>query len=145
VRWFLQHRRRRRCDGRPVVVLVDQPFTDVGGSLYLMRRYVLQPYQAGKFTKGAPGRTSAIVKAGIAAATTAKLLKNASDNAKANPTLCKTVAAPLATLSASVGDLVSGLKSGSVNAGAIGTLGGLLNKLKSGAQPVKEQQVGIGG
>lgn len=60
---------------------------DVGGSLFLMRRYVLQPYQAGSFRKGAKGRTKAIIKAGVAAATTAKLVKNASENAKANPTL----------------------------------------------------------
>lgn len=123
--------------------------TDVGGSLFLVRRYLLQPYQAGKFTKGAKGRTLAIVKAGVAAATTAKLLKNASENAKANPTLCKTVAQPLATLSTSVGDLVSGLKSGTLNPGTIATLTGLVSKVKGGASkagvPITEQQVPIGG
>ena len=122
--------------------------TDIGGSLYLMRRYVLQPYQAGKFTKGAKGRTAAIVKAGIAGATTVKLLKNASENAKANPTLCKTVAAPLATLTNSVGDVVNAAKSGSLNGGTVAALGGLLSRIKTGASqagvPVSEQQVPLG-
>jgi len=123
--------------------------TDVGGSLFLVHRYLLRPYQAGKFTKGAKGRVAAIVKAGVAAATTAKLLKNASVNAKANPTLCRTVAEPLATLSTAVGDLVSGLRSGSLDPGTIATLTGLVNKVKGGASkagvPITEQQVPIGG
>jgi len=121
----------------------------MGGSLYLMRRYVVQPYRAGTFSKGAKGRTAAIVKAGLAAVTTAKLVKSASENAKANPTLCKTVAQPLAALFTSVSDLARGFKSGSVDSGTIATLSGLLTKAKSGAShaglPVAEQQVPLGG
>ncbi len=123
--------------------------TDLGGSLFLMNRYVVQPYQAGKFTKGASGRTIAIVKAGVAAATTAKLLKNAAANAKANPTLCKTVAGPLTTLSTSLGGVVSSLKSGSLNTGALSGITGLLSTVKNGAAkagvPVTEQQIPLGG
>lgn len=123
--------------------------TDLGGSLFLVNRYVVNPYQAGKFTKGASGRTLAIVKAGVAAATTAKLLKNATENAKANPTLCKTIAGPLSTLSTSISGVVSSLKSGSLDTGAISGLTGLLSTVKSGASkagvPVTEQQVGLGG
>lgn len=123
--------------------------TDVGGSLYLMNRYVLAPYKAGKFAKGASGRTVAIVKAGVAAATTAKLIKNAKANAQANPTLCKTVSGPLTQLSSSLGGLGGALKSGSVNPGAIAGVGGLLSSVKrlagKAGVPVTEQPVPLGG
>jgi len=122
--------------------------TDLGGALFLMKRYVLAPYQAGKFTKGATGRTFALVKAGAAVATSTKLLKNAQSNAKANPTLCKTVSGPLTKLTSGLGGLVSGLKSGSLSGGAVSGISGLLGSVKSGATkagvPVTEQQVPLG-
>ena len=121
--------------------------TDVGGALFLVNRYVLQPYKAGTFTKGAHGRTLALVKAAAAVAATTKLLKNAQENAKANPTLCKTVAGPLTKLTNGLSGVVSGLKSGSLSAGAVSGLGGLLGSVKSGAAkagiPVQEQQVSL--
>ena len=79
------------------------------------------------------GRTAALIKAGLAAAATAKLVSNARENAKANPTLCKTIAAPLDQLAASLNGVVDGLKSGSLDAGAIGGLSGLLGSLKQKA------------
>ena len=118
---------------------------DVGGALFLLNRYIVNPYQKGSFTKGADGRTAALIKAGLAAAATAKLVSNARENAKANPTLCRTVAAPLDQLAASLNGVVDGLKSGSVDAGAIGGLSGLLGSLKQKAAaagvPVTEQPV----
>ena len=119
--------------------------TDVGGALFLVNRYVLQPYRAGTFAKGAHGRTLALVKAAAAVAATTKLLKNAQENAKADPTLCKTVSGPLTRLTNGLSGVVSGLKSGSLSAGAVSGLGGLLGSVKSGAAkagvPVQEQQV----
>lgn len=121
---------------------------DVGGSLFLMNRYILAPYQAGKFRKGASGRTFAIVKAGIAAASTAKLLSNAAANAKANPTLCKSVAGPLSQLSTTLSGAVSSLKSGTLDTGALAGLSGLVGSVKAGAAkagiPLSEQQVPLG-
>jgi hypothetical protein len=118
---------------------------DVGGSLFLVNRYIVRPYRAGTFAKGANGRTVALIKAGLAAAATAKLLSNARENARANPTLCRTVAGPLDQLAASVNGVVDGLKSGSLNAGAIGGISGLLGSLQQKAAeagvPVKEQPV----
>ena len=118
---------------------------DVGGALFLLNRYIVNPYQKGSFTKGADGRTAALIKAGLAAAATAKLVNNARENAKANPTLCKTIAAPLDQLAASLNGVVDGLKSGSLDAGAIGGLSGLLGSLKQKAAaagvPVTEQPV----
>lgn len=120
---------------------------DVGGALFLMNRYVLKPYRAGSFTKGAHGRTIALIKAGTAVAATTKLLKNAQDNAKSNPTLCKSVSGPLGKLSNGLTGVVSGLKSGSLSGAGISGLGGLLGSVTSGAAkagiPVKEQPVSL--
>lgn len=122
---------------------------DLGGAAFLARRYLYTPYQQGKFKKGASGRTFALVKAAAAAATTAKLLKNASVNAKANPTLCKTVAGPLAQASTAVSGLVGQLKSGGLTGGALGGLASQFGNLKSlagkaGVQ-VPEKSIGLGG
>lgn len=118
---------------------------DIGGSLFLMNRYVLQPYRGGKFTKGTGGRTAALIKAGIATAATAKLLKNAKENAKASPSLCKAVSGPLTQLSNGLDGVVDGLKSGSLPESAISGVGGLLGSVTSKAAeagiPIKEQEV----
>ncbi len=105
---------------------------DVGGALVLLNRYVLKPYKAGSFRKGAHGRTIALIKAGTAVAATAKLVKNAQVNAQANPTLCRAVSGPLGKLSSSLTGVVGGLTAGSLP-GGIGGLGGLVNSVKSGA------------
>lgn len=122
---------------------------DLGGAAFLARRYLYTPYQQGKFKKGASGRTFALVKAAAAAATTAKLLKNASENAKANPTLCKTVAGPLAQASTAVSGLVSQLKTGGFSAGALGGLASQFGQLKSLAGKagvsVPEKSIDVGG
>jgi|GEM_PF-1130413 len=122
--------------------------SDVGGSLFLMNRYVLKPYRLGKFTKGVSGRTLAFVKAGVAIATTAKLVKNATENAKANPTLCKAVSAPLTQLSEALSGLKDGLKTGTLAEGVIPGLSGLADTVKSkaadGGFPVTEQPAQLG-
>lgn len=117
--------------------------SDLGGAAFLTRRYIYQPYTQGKFKKGHAGRTIALVKAAATATTVVHLLKNASLNAKANPTLCKTVAAPLSSLTATVSGLAGSLRGGSVDPGVIGGLGGavsgLLSKAKSAGVPVTEK------
>jgi len=115
---------------------------DLGGSLFLLHRYIVKPYQAGTFTKGANGRTVALIKAAAAAAATAKLLSNAKDNAKANPTLCRSVAGPLGQISGQLGNLVGSLRSGAVNPGTIAGLSGLASTVqqKAGAAGVAVQE-----
>jgi len=121
--------------------------SDLGGSAFLIRRYLYQPYTEGKFTKGHSGRTVALVKAAAASATIVKLLKNASLNAKGNPLLCKTVAGPLSSLASTIGGLTGSLGSGSLSPGILGGLGGtvsgLLGKAKSAGVPVTEQPVPV--
>ena len=120
---------------------------DLGGAAFLTKRYIYGPYRDGKFRKGASGRTVAVVKAGVAAATSVKLLKNARDNAQANPTLCTSIAGPLSAASASLGGVTTALSSG--NLAALGGLGSALDALrglagKAGVD-VPEQQVGLNG
>ncbi len=117
--------------------------TDLGGAAFLIRRYLYQPYTQGSFSKGHSGRTVALLKAAATAATVVHLLKNASLNAKGNPTLCKLVAAPLSSLTSTVSGLTGSLTSGGAGLGALGGLGGavtgLLGKAKSGGVAVTEQ------
>jgi hypothetical protein len=116
---------------------------DVGGAAFLVKRYIYTPYKGGKFQKGANGRTFALVKAGLTAAASAKLLKNAKENAQANPTLCRTIAGPLSTLTSQLSGLVSSLRSGSFDPAVVGGLGGALDGVKSLADkagiPIPEQ------
>ncbi len=116
--------------------------SDLGGAAFLIRRYLYQPYTQGSFSKGHAGRTVALVKAAATAATVVHLLKNASLNAKGNPTLCKAVAAPLSGLTSTVSGLTGSLHSGA-GLGALGGLGGavtgLLGKSKTAGIPVTEQ------
>jgi len=119
--------------------------SDLGGSAFLIRRYLYQPYTAGKFTKGHSGRRVALIKGAVAAATVVKLLKNATLNAQANPTLCKALAAPLAGLTDKISGLAGSLGSGGLDPGVLGGLGGtvtgLLGKAKAAGVPVTEQPV----
>jgi hypothetical protein len=120
---------------------------DLGGAAFLTKRYIYTPYRDGKFRKGASGRTLAVVKAGVAAATSVKLLKNAQENAQANPTLCKTIAAPMSAAIASLGGVTAALTGGDLT--ALSGLGSALDSLrglagKAGVD-VPEQQVGLNG
>ncbi len=55
-------------------------------------QWIVKPYRAGKFKKGASGRTFALIKAGLAGAFAYNRLKAALENAKADPLLSKAVA-----------------------------------------------------
>lgn len=116
---------------------------DVGGAAFLVNRYIYRPYRDGAFTRGAQGRTVALIKAGAAAAASAKLLSNARKNAEANPTLCRTVAAPLGRLTDTLGGLTTSLREGTFDPRVVGGLGGEVDRLleRSGdaGVPVEER------
>ena len=116
---------------------------DVGGAAFLINRYIYRPYRDGAFAQGAQGRTVALVKAGAAAAASAKLLSNARENAKANPTLCRTVAAPLSNLTETLNGLTASLRNGTFSPSLVGGLGGavsgLLEKSTEAGVPVEEK------
>jgi len=71
-----------------------------GEAFGAFHRYLYKPYQAGSFRKGSPGRIKAFVKAAAAALFIKRQVRLATEDVKANPTLCKAVAAPLAKVGA---------------------------------------------
>ncbi|GAA2746269.1 hypothetical protein GCM10009868_31040 [Terrabacter aerolatus] len=91
---------------------------DLGVIAGTFHRYLYKPWQAGSFNKGANGRTFAIVKAAGTAALDAKLLLNATENIKANPTLCKVLVPPMVQLQGKL----AGFKSQAL-AGNLGFIG----------------------
>jgi hypothetical protein len=93
-------------------------------------RYLYKPYQAGTFQKGASGRTTAIIKAGLATAAIVKLLSNAAQNAAADPTLCKYVP-NIDTIKSSLSSLGGAIKGGTATAGDVNGTSGLFDQLKN--------------
>ncbi len=83
-----------------------------GEAFGAFHRYLYKPYQAGSFRKGSPGRIKAFVKAAAAALFIKRQVRLATEDVKANPTLCKAVAAPLAKVGDTISGAVSKLKGG---------------------------------
>ena len=75
-------------------------------------RYLYKPYKAGAFTKGSSGRLKTFLKAGAAALFIKRQVRLASEDVKANPTLCKVIAAPLAKVGDEISGAVTKLKGG---------------------------------
>jgi hypothetical protein len=75
-------------------------------------RYLYKPYQGGTFAKGASGRITAFIKGGLAALFIKREIRLASQDVKANPSLCKAIAAPLAKIGDSVQAAYDKLKTG---------------------------------
>jgi hypothetical protein len=70
------------------------------------------PTRPGTFKKGASGRITAFVKGGLAALFIKREIRLASQDVKANPTLCKAIAAPLGKIGDTVQAAFDKLKSG---------------------------------
>lgn len=75
-------------------------------------RWLYKPMKAGTFKKGAKGRVTAFVKGGLAALFIKREVRLALADAKANPTLCKTISAPLGKLGDTVQSAFDKLESG---------------------------------
>ena len=78
----------------------------------VFHRYLYKPYRKGAFTKGANGRTRSFVKAGVAVLFIKRQVRLATEDAKANPTLCNAVAAPLTQIRDTLSGAVDQLKNG---------------------------------
>ena len=113
---------------------------DVGLAAGTFHRWIYKPYQEGKFTKGADGRTLALAKAVGVAALDVKLLNNAYENVQADPTLCKTIGEPLVKLKNQVNTMKDQITHGDLSsvAGAEVILGSLLGTAKQNGLPVTE-------
>ncbi|MFF6999801.1 hypothetical protein ACFY93_33395 [Streptomyces sp. NPDC008313] len=80
-------------------------------------QWIVKPWKAGKFKKGADGRTGSLIKAGLAGAFTYNRLNAALKNAKSDPTLAKAVA-PLTASVDKLKDLPSKLRKGDSDSAA---------------------------
>lgn len=75
-------------------------------------RYLYKAYKAGSFAKGSKGRIKNFLKAGAAALFIKRQVRLATEDVKANPTLCRAIAAPLARVGDTISGAVSQLKGG---------------------------------
>lgn len=92
-------------------------------------QWIIKPYRAGKFKKGAKGRKFALVKAGLAGAFAYNRLKAASENAKGDPLLSKAVG-PLTAGIDSLKGLGSKLRKGDAGDSDIGAFENVINSVK---------------
>lgn len=92
-------------------------------------QWIVKPYKAGKFKKGAKGRKLALVKAGLAGAFAYNRLKAASNNAKGDPALAKAVAPLTAGIDALKG-LPSKLRKGDSTDSVANSFDDIINKVK---------------
>ncbi|MFD4757819.1 hypothetical protein ACFWOJ_02660 [Streptomyces sp. NPDC058439] len=92
-------------------------------------QWIVKPYRAGTFKKGADGRKFALVKAGLAGGFAYNRLKAAVANAKGDPLLSKAVA-PLTAGIESLKGLGNKLRKGEAGAGDIGAFESVINDIK---------------
>ncbi len=107
-------------------------------------RWIYKPAKAGTFSKGAKGRITAFVKGGLAALFIKREVRLALADAKANPTLCKSISAPLGKLGDTVQSAFDKLKGGdSSGVDGLNTLiGQTENTSKSDGVPITENENG---
>lgn len=93
-------------------------------------QWIIKPYRAGTFKKGADGRRVAMVKAGLAGAFAYNRLTAAAKNAKGDPLLSKAVA-PLTAGIASLKELPAKLRKGESTDSVVGTFDEIINNVKT--------------
>ncbi|MFJ9677149.1 hypothetical protein ACIRP2_03710 [Streptomyces sp. NPDC101194] len=103
---------------------------DAGLAAGATYQWIVKPYRADTFEKGADGRTFALVKAGPAGGFTCNRLKAAVTDAKGDPLLSKAVA-PLTAGIESLKGLGDKLRRGEAGAGDIGAFESAINGIRS--------------
>ncbi|MFE2973726.1 hypothetical protein [Streptomyces sp. NPDC059258] len=93
-------------------------------------QWIVKPYRAGTFKKGAEGRRLALVKAGLAGGFAYNRLKAASENAKGDPLLSKAVA-PLTAGIESLKELGTKLRKGEAGEGDVGAFESVIDSIKN--------------
>ncbi|MEU9237774.1 hypothetical protein [Streptomyces subrutilus] len=105
-------------------------------------QWIIKPYKAGKFKKGAKGRTFALIKAGLAGAFAYNRLKAAADNAKGDPLLSKAMV-PLTAGIESLKGLGSKLRKGEAGDADIDAFNNVIDGVKEAGKgagaPVTDQ------
>ncbi|QHC21337.1 hypothetical protein [Streptomyces sp. GS7] len=92
-------------------------------------QWIVKPYKAGTFKKGAQGRKTALVKAGLAGVFTYNRLKAAVRNAQGDPALSKALA-PLTSGIESLKDLGTKLRKGEAGTGDVDQFQNVINNVK---------------
>ncbi|MFI7893643.1 hypothetical protein [Streptomyces sp. Cmuel-A718b] len=93
-------------------------------------QWIIKPYRAGTFKKGAEGRRLALVKAGLAGGFAYNRLKAAAENAKGDPLLSKAVA-PLTAGIESLKGLGAKLRKGEAGEGDVGAFESVIDSIKN--------------
>lgn len=105
-------------------------------------QWIIKPYKAGTFKKGAKGRTFALIKAGLAGAFAYNRLKAAAENAKGDPLLSKAMV-PLTAGIESLKGLGSKLRKGEAGDADIdafnNVIGGVKDAGKDSGAPVTDK------
>ncbi|MFG2935736.1 hypothetical protein [Streptomyces sp. NPDC048282] len=94
-------------------------------------QWIVKPWKAGKFKKGAHGRTFTLIKAGAAGAFAYNRLKAAKKNAEGDPLLAKAIA-PLSAGIAALKDLPAKLRKGDGDAAS--SFDDIINQVKEAGQ-----------
>ncbi|WP_434588891.1 hypothetical protein [Streptomyces sp. A5-4] len=98
-------------------------------------QWIVKPFRAGKFKKGADGRRVALVKAGLAGAFTYNRLNAAVKNAKGDELLSKAVA-PLTAGIESIKGLGTKLRKGEAGESDVGAFESIINSVKNAGKDV---------
>ncbi|MGW3500151.1 hypothetical protein ACWDMY_05370 [Streptomyces globisporus] len=93
-------------------------------------QWIVKPYRAGTFKKGAEGRRLALVKAGLAGGFAYNRLQAAAKNAKGDPLLSKAVA-PLTAGIESLKGLGTKLRKGEAAEGDVGAFESVIDSIKN--------------
>ncbi|MEU2143371.1 MULTISPECIES: hypothetical protein [Streptomyces albovinaceus subgroup] len=93
-------------------------------------QWIVKPYRAGTFKKGAEGRRLALVKAGLAGGFAYNRLQAAAKNAKGDPLLSKAVA-PLTAGIESLKGLGTKLRKGEAGEGDVGAFESVIASIKN--------------
>ncbi len=104
-------------------------------------RYIYKPFKAGQFSSGASGRVATFAKAGATALFAKREIRLASQDVKANPTLCRVLAAPLSKLAATFDGLSTKLKHGDTSgvSDANSQIAGISAASAKGGAPITER------
>jgi hypothetical protein len=95
--------------------------------------FLYEPFKSGRFAAGSPGRVRRLAEAGLATAFTVHELRLAKQDAEANPTLCRVVAAPLDDAAASLQRLDSPIRSGQVGGGDLEQVNNTIEQAQRGS------------
>lgn len=129
------------CPATPATSFARTKFLLHAGLAFgAFHRYLWKPYRAGTFGKGAGGRLTAFVKGGLAALFVKREVRLASEDVRADPTLCHAVAAPLASIGNGVQGAVDRLKGGDASGlnGVDSAITSAENGASEGGAPIAE-------